>query len=215
MIDEILKANGNLYQTVVPDSGVVLRYRLLSLKEYNLFKKLQMARVLNKYECSMKVFERCFLGETSLLSDNLPAGILISIGDLILWMSGDSDNITLADDLIRHQNMNPNTSVYSYITSAILTVMPGYTIDDLESWDRERLLRIFTIAENILEKQREGYVRLKLEKVDGKKKAKPKHGIDFAAENRALSKHQNPYDIEEAETKLSREQLKKLDNRRR
>ena len=220
MIDEILEANGNIYQTVVPKENTVLRYRLLSLKEYNVFRSLRASNILNEYEVAMKVFERCFLGEFGLLSENLPAGILISIGNLIMWMSGDSDNYTLMEDLERHQRMNPNDTVFAYIQAVLATVFPVYTIEDIESWDRESLLRKFTIAENILEKQRDGYSRLKLEKVDPRKRMKNSHKIDFEKENRVLRKHQNPMDIHETENrlrkeKLSREQLSKLENRRR
>lgn len=221
MIDEILDANGNIYQTVVPKENTVLRYRLLSLKEYNVFRSLRASNILNEYETAMKVFERCFLGEFGLLDENLPAGILISIGNLIMWMSGDSDNITLMSDLERHQQMNPNDTVFAYIQAVLATVFPVYTIEDIESWDRETLLRKFTIAENILEKQREGYSRLKLEKVNSKKSQKPKHGIDFEKENRALRRHQDKFDLDEVESKLNRkkrlskEQLSKLENRRR
>ena len=219
MIDEILATNGNIYQTIVPKESVSLRYRLLSLKEYNVYRSLRSGGILNLEETAMSVFERCFLGEVSFLSDNLPAGILISIGNLILWLSGDCDQHTLMEDLERHKVMNPNTTVYSYIQAAIATAFPVYSMEEMESWDREELLKKFTIAENILEKQREGYQRLKLEKV-GSKKPKTAHGIDFEKENRALRKHQNPMDIEETqskiqEEKLSREQLQKLNRRRR
>lgn len=216
MIDEILNANGNLYQTILPEEDIVLRYRLLSLKEYNVYKTMQMNGILNNEECFMNVFERCFLGNINFLSDNLPAGILISIGRLIMWLSGDSDNITLMEDIERHRQMSPGNTVYSYMQSAIVTAMPFYSIEKIESYDRESFLRLFTIAENILEKQRENYTRLTLEKIDPNKKVnKTKHGIDFDAENKAIRKHQNPYDLDETEKKLSKEQLQKLNKARR
>ena len=220
MIDEILEANGNIYQTIVPKEDTVLKYRILSLKEYNVFRSLRASNILNEQETAMKVFERCFLGEFGLLSPNLPAGILISIGNLIMWMSGDCDNVTLMEDLERHQRMNPNDTVYAYIQAAIITVFPIYTLEDIESWDREVLLKKFTIAENILEKQREGYSRLKLERVDPKKKMKNSHKIDFEKENAMIRRHQNAIDLEETEnkirkSKLSKEQLSKLERSRR
>ncbi len=221
MIDELLETNGTIYQTILPDeSGISFRYRLLTLKEYNLFLKFRHLKLFDEYSLATKVFERCFLGHASLLSDDVPAGIIISIGKLILWLSGDCDSFTLDADLDRHRNSNPPNTVFSYIRSVIVTVFPMYTLETIESWDREEILKKFAIAENILEKQREGYQRLKLERVD-KKKQKTKHGINFEKENAMLRSKQNPFDIEEAERKvdqskkLSREQLRSLQNRRR
>ena len=222
MIDELLETNGTVYETIIPDnSRLSFKYRLLTLKEYNLFLKLRSLRVLDEYSIATKVFERCFLGEASLLSDDIPAGILISIGNFILWMSGDCDSKTLDFDLERHRNANPPNTVFSYIRSVIVTVFPMYTLEKIESWDREEILKKFVIAENILEKQREGYQRLKLERTDPNKRKPTKHGIDFDRENAMLRSKQNPFDIEEAErevnnsSKLSREQLRSLQNRRR
>jgi len=215
MIDEILESGGDLYQTILPEGNLAFRYRLLSLREYNVFRKLRSNGILNEYECSMRVFERCFLGEASLLSDDMPAGILISIGTLIMWLSGDCDSFTLMEDIDRHRLQNSPNSVYSYMQAAIVTAMPMYTVDELESWNREKFLKIFTIAENVLEKQREGYNRLTLEKVEPGKKKKPAHGIDFEKENRAIRKHQNSIDLEETEAKLTKEQLRKLNQARR
>lgn len=215
MIDEILEAKGNLYQTLVPKTDTVLRYRLLSIKEYNVFKTLSINGILSEEDCHMKVFERCFLGQSFMLSEDLPAGILISIGRLIMWMSGDSDAATLIDDIDRHRNLNPSGSVFSYMQAAIFTALPAYKVEDLESWDREKLLKVFTVAENILEKQRDGYSRLELELQEAGKKEKPAHGIDFDKENKLLKRHQNQFDIEETESNLSKEQLQRLERMRR
>jgi len=213
MIDEILEAKGNLYQTLVPKTEIVLRYRLLSIKEYNVFKTLIINGILSEEDCCMKVFDRCFLGQSFILSDDMPAGILISIGRLIMWLSGDSDNHTLIEDIDRHRRMNPSSSVFSYMQAAILTAMPSYKIEEIENWDREKLLKVFTIAENILEKQREGYSRLELEINEPGKKQKPAHGIDFEKENKLLTRHQNQFDLEETQNKLSKEQLQRLERR--
>ena len=215
MIDDILEADGNIYQTIMPEEGVSFRYRLLTLKEYKVHRLLIDNQMLNERDCFMKVFERCFLGQSFLLSDDLPAGILISIGRLIMWMSGDSDGQTLIQDIDRHRAINPTESVYAYMQAAILTAMPAYTVETLENWDRERLLKVFTIAENVLEKQREGYARLTLEMKEPGKRQKPAHGIDFEKENRAIRKHQNPMDLEQTQENLNKEQLQKLERMRR
>jgi hypothetical protein len=223
MIDELLETNGTIFETILPDnSGISFKYRLLTLKEYNLFSKIRRLEAIEENSLATKVFERCYLGDSAFLPDDLPAGILISIGKLILWMSGDCDNYTLDEDLARHRSNNPDNTIFSYIRSVIVTVFPMYTLEIMNSWDREEILRKFVIAENILSKQRENYKKLELTREDPKKPKKTKHGIDFARENAMLRSKQNPFDIEQAQDKvsesdrkLSKEQLKSLEARRR
>ena len=218
MIDELIETNGSIYQTIIPETGQVFRYRLLTLKEYNVFVKIRSIGLMDNFSLSMSAFERCYLGEASILSQNLPAGILISIGELILWLSGDCDQYTLDKDLQKHRAINPSNSVFDYIRAAIITAFPTYTIEDIEGWNREQLLSRFTIAENIIEKQREGYQRLELKREKNTNNNTNQSGkIDFEKENRLIRKHQNPIDLEEAQRKdkLNLQQLKKLSNSRR
>ena len=98
-IDAIINAGGNVFSTHFPDTGLTFTYRLLSIKEYKAFKGLRDSGVLNPYQVGEAVFDRCFLLDSGFISDNLPAGITISIGSLILYLSGDCDNETLKEDI--------------------------------------------------------------------------------------------------------------------
>lgn len=213
MIEQVLSTDGNLYQTVIPQEDISLNYRLLNLKEYSLYKKFRDNGIYNEYDCYMRVFERCFLGEVSLLSPNLPAGILISIGRFIMWLSGDCDNHTLANDIDRHRHMTPPDNVFSVMISTILTAMPVYKYEELLHFDRERLLRLFTVAENALVFQNAEYVRAQVKTQEEQPQA---HGApsDIEAENRAIMREMGQFDIEEAERELSRSQLERLEKMR-
>ncbi len=220
-IDAIIEANGNLYQTWFPNEDIKLSYRLLSIHEYKVFRGLRESGVLTEFELYDTVFERCFLGNAHLISENISAGITISVGRLILYLSGDCDQDTLRYDIQAVRIQHPADTVFEYMRSVIMTVFP-YKIEEIESWVRPKFIRNFTIAENVLCKQNPEYERLDLSQIktaeevaEEQSKKKTGSGIDFAAENRSIRKAMGPFDMEEArEGKLSRGQLRKLQSRR-
>ena len=221
-INAIIEANGNLYQTWFPNEDIKLSYRLLSIHEYKVFRSLREAGVYSEFELWEEVFDRCFIGKTSLLSENISAGLTLSVGRLILYLSGDCDQETLKQDLGALRMSHPPDSVFEYMRSVIMTVF-SYKIEEMESWARPTFLRNFTIAENVLSKQNPDYERLDLSQIKTVEEVmqersgnKTDHGIDFAADNRAIRKAMGPLDIEEAQQgKLSRGQLRKLIQMRR
>jgi hypothetical protein len=219
-IDAIIEASGNLYQTWFPNEDIKLSYRLLSIHEYKVFRSLREAGVYSEFELWDLVFERCYIGNYRLLSDNLSAGLTMSVGRLILFLSGDCDQETLRDDLAVLRRQHPSDTVFEYMRSVVMTVF-SYKIQEMESWSRPTFLRNFTIAENILSKQNPDYEKLDLsqiktlEEVRSESKRDQGHGIDFAADNRAIKKAMGAFDIEEAQQgKLSKGQLRKLSQRR-
>ena len=87
-IDHILEADGNVYRTHIASHGVTFNFRLLTLKEYKVYRSFRDGGVLPEWSVADEVFERCFLGEASLISSDLPAGLTVSIGKLIIYLSG-------------------------------------------------------------------------------------------------------------------------------
>ena len=63
-IDHILEADGNIYRTHIPDYGVTFNYRLLTLKEYKVFRSLRDGGLLPEWSLADEVFERCLIGES-------------------------------------------------------------------------------------------------------------------------------------------------------
>ena len=216
-INAIIESNGNLYQTWFPNEDIKLSYRLLSIQEYKVFRGLRASGVLTDWQLFDTIFERCYLGTSYLISENISAGITISVGRLILYLSGDCDQDTLREDIHTIRAQHPADTVFEYMRSVIMTVFP-YKIEEMESWPRPKFLRNFTIAENVLSKQNPDYERLDLKQIKSaaevaaeESKKSSTSGIDFKGDNRAIRKAMGPFDIEEAEQgKLSRGQLKKL-----
>ena len=214
-IDAIINADGNIYKTWIPGYDVTFNYRLLSLKEYQVFRGLRETGVATEYQIAEQVFERCFFGEAALISVDLPAGITISIGQLILYLSGDCDDISLKEDIQRIRQMHPPNTVFEHMRAVICTAF-SYKIEDIDSWSRPKFLKRFTIAENVLAKQNPEFVRLNLKDIKSKEELereskKPAGGkIDFAKENRAIGQAVGVINQEEAQAELTSKQLRTL-----
>ena len=165
--------------------------------------------------------------DSSLINKEIPAGITISIGDLVMYLSGDCDSETLVQDINMARQLHPADTVFEYMRSAIITAFPTSTLDELERLTRTQFLKRFAIAENILSKQNSEYERLNLGEIktaDEVAQQKDHHNIDFDRENRAIRKNMGHWNNEEAESRyaegqraknLSRRQAENLDSRRR
>jgi len=223
-IDKIIEADGSIYRTHFSDSDISLSYRLLSLKEYRVFKSLRDGGLLPPYILNEMVFERCYLGNPLLINKDILAGITISIGGLIMYLSGDCDQETLIQDIQAARAHYPSDTVFEYMRSAVITAFPTTTIDTIESLTRMQFLRHFVIAENILSKQNSEYEKLALKDIKDSAQGKPQGAnINFQKENREIKKAMGHWNNEEAEAqhkqesrkKLSKKQLSELDNRNR
>lgn len=213
-IDTILETDGNVYRTLIPDQGLNFCYRLLSMKEYKVFRGLRDGGVADPYSIADMVFERCFIGESSLISTEIPAGVTISIGNLIMYLSGDCDDITLKDDIRRVRQLYPKDTVFEYMRAVICSAF-SYKIEEMDSWTRPELFRRFAISENVLSKQNPDFVPLNLSDIKSqedlaREQANPNGNIDFAKENRELGQHVGRLDQEEANVQLTKEQLSRL-----
>lgn len=147
-IDQLIDGP-DLYLTTLPE-GQRFAYRLLTLKEYQVYAGIRANQVMHEWLLYSQVFDRCFIGNSDLLNTNLPAGVTISIGKLIMWLSGDSASSTDRDDLEAVRAADPGTSLTSYMANIVLAAFPAYTVDDIETWTRPQLFRYFNKAEQVL-----------------------------------------------------------------
>ncbi len=215
-IARVLNAEFPVFRIVAPDSGRVFYFRMLSLKEYERFNRIRSQALFHEWLFYEEVFKYSYLNDYDLLPDDIAAGFCVSIGQLVMYLSGDCDRETILIDIQSARQEHPENSLLEYMRTVIFSVFHSYTMEDIDSWDRKKFLKIFTVAENILSKQREDFKRLSLsdleKSMNGKTKKNPNGPIDFEAENRAIS--QNTDRIEN-ENILSQEQLQKLSNMRR
>jgi hypothetical protein len=193
-IDKFVESDG-LYVTSLPQGGS-FSWRLLSLKEYKVFSNLRNSNQINEYILYDMIFERCFLGNSALIDSGLPAGVTLSIGKFILFLSGDSGADFERQELENVRNAYPYSSLVEFMKRVILRAFPGYTPDKLEYWTKARVFKEFVLAEAVLA-DGVGYVPLDSSNIltqeeamnAARKKTKKtkEKGIDFKGENGALS----------------------------
>lgn len=183
-IDTIIDSKG-LYKTAVPGAPPLV-WRLLSMKEHAAFRKLLFSEAFHPYVLYGAVFERCYAGNIAFIDENLPAGIFISIGEMIMWMSGDSASHTQKEDITLARAAYPADSVHEVMKRVILLAFPSYTLEAIEEWTRPELLYKFTVAESVLVNRGIGYEPIDVRKIMSAKQAAKKQAIDFQRENQQL-----------------------------
>lgn len=223
-IDQMVEGVG-FYLTTFP-TGQSFTWRLLTLKEYKVFSSLRTNNILSPLEIYIKVFERCYVGEPEVISGKTPAGIFISIGQLIMWLSGDGVG-NEAEEIADARSRYPVDSVLELMKRIILLAFP-YKPEELENWTRPYLIDRFVLAEAVLINSDKGYVPLDLKNVMTPAQAaaqKNKQVIDFRRENREYDKEftnesrSHPTDLHPAELqkrlnktdKLNAEQLRQVE----
>lgn len=175
----------HLIQTQFPD-GTKFVYRLLSLKEYERIKVLRASGQLVGWSLASFVFQRCYLGNYDLIPGNLPAGYEITLGNLILWLSGDCEAETLVEDLAILRDQYKGDSLNEYMKRIVLIACPAYKIEEINEWNRLKLLENFVIAETILA-NRGGYTPIDLRKIQRPGQKTARQEIDFRRENARLN----------------------------
>jgi hypothetical protein len=187
-IDKLIESEG-LFVTTLPD-GRSFTWRLLTLKEYRVFRGLRESRVLAPMVVHDRVFDRCYLGNTDLIDGETPAGYCISVGELIMWLSGDSAGHSDRDDIELARMAYPADTVNEFMKRIVLRAFPSYKIEDVETWSRPTLLQRFVMAECLLAENGSGYQPLELKNIvsaeQRAKAARKAQGIDFAGENARL-----------------------------
>lgn len=201
-IDTLLKSDG-LYITTMPD-GRNYMWRLLTLKEYRIFRSLRETGTLSRYQIHDAVFDRCYTGNAALIDGDTPAGYTMSIGELIMWVSGDSAGLNDKEDLEIARSTYPGATVHEYMKRICLRAFPAYKIEDVEGWSRPLLIQRFVLAEELLSEsyctllapdgkivRQPNYQPIELKSImtaeQMAKNQKRQEGIDFQKENAQIN----------------------------
>ena len=179
--------SAGLYMTTFP-TGEQFTWRLLTLKEYRIFRGLREAATLAPLTLYEEVFNHCYLGNADAVNGNLPAGYFPAMGELIMWLSGDSSTQKEREEIETARLNYPTNSVQETMKRIVLLAFAAYTPDDIETWSHVELLRKFTIAEAVLV-NRGGYELLDTKQIMSQEQASKKkvNPIDFDKENREYS----------------------------
>lgn len=162
-IDELIEADG-LFHTEFSEE-YSFTWRLLTIKEYKVFRGLRESGTLPEHSLYLEVFKRCYVRNIEFLNQRIPVGMLISIGEMIMWLSGDCELETLKEDIHIARSIYPADSVNEQMKRVILTAFTAYKIEEVENWTRPRLIRNFVMSEQILGWRGTGYQPLDINEI--------------------------------------------------
>lgn len=176
-------ASGPRYCSTFPD-GTVVFFRLLTLKEYRAVTKLKQAFQLDDNDFYEQIYSLCAEPGYKELVGLVKAGLPAAVGQFIYFESFNYEHIEEELDAVR-AGYNPD-ELYEAMKMVITTAFAAYKFEDLEAMDRPSLLRLFAKAEVKMGIMTKG--EYKPMKLDNGTKNSNGPNIDFAAENRELSK---------------------------
>jgi len=142
------------------------------------------------------------MGHKDLINQKMPMGIPVSIGHLIMWLSGDCEMETVKEQITHTRTLYGGGDLMEKLKRIILLAYPGYTPSELDKWNRVALLRRFVEAESMLiERYGESYKPLDVENIvpvgqalEPKMKRGKRTAINFDMENVAIKEQSHPYD---------------------
>ena len=120
------------------------------MKEYKIFRGLRELGVVPELEVYIEVFKRVYVGEYFSINRKVPIGCMVSIGQLAMMLSGDAAQETVINDVNTARLMAAPNTLDAHIRNVIFTAFPSYTPDDLDDWNRSKLLQVFGMAEQLL-----------------------------------------------------------------
>jgi len=223
---DLLYESDGIYRTDI--LGRKFLYRLLTFREYRVLKGLSVSGVMNRQAILMEAFRKCYIGDVNLLNQKTPVGIYLSIGQLIMYFSGDCERETLKTDIAIARSIYPAHSVHERMRHTIFLAFSSYTIDDSDKWTRPELIKKFIVAEHALLQRGLQYTPVNVDEIlspeefqeqNSKPEEKtPIKNIDFDAASKTQRENLgfwDEWDIEEevdkSKRKLTVSQAKKLD----
>ncbi len=223
LLDDMLDRQG-IYVTEFPE-GWKFYWRLLTVKEYAQFSALRASEMFHPFYIHWKVLERCYQGDIGLLNQKMPLGVPLSVGELILYLSGDCEAESIKDEIDLVRQMYPADSMNEVFKRIILTAYPAYKPEDLDALNRRELIHKFVHAESMLHYKTGGqYQRLDTSKILSGSEVQEEQfqQVDTRAVNMSLNEIADPWaEFDEDEDlprpnlrKPTKQQLEKLDQRR-
>jgi hypothetical protein len=145
-----LQGTNSLYASIFPD-GTEVVFRLPPFKE-----AARLAFILSlvheqdlQYLIQNQIFSNYVIDDYLAKHDNdIPAGVVSSIANVILYLSGINDSADFIEQQI--DLARDNIDFYSSMKSWILTAFNGYTIESLDKLNYQELLDLFALAEHSL-----------------------------------------------------------------
>jgi hypothetical protein len=160
---EVLKSNDQIYTIVFANETYT--FRGLNLKESKYFLELINQKRLPSYYLYEQIFNLIYVGDIIFLSDKLPIGHAITIGELALSLALDENNDDILFEIASARKKYSLDTLEMHMISVIMVAFPSYKYSELQIIDKKEFVKLFVIAENILTKTKPEYIRLDLKKI--------------------------------------------------
>jgi hypothetical protein len=145
---DLLKAKaeyGDLYRVVFEDNTTVV-FRLLSFKEYEHYYSLYFQGLIGSHDIS--IFEKCKVQIIQGKEEELKAGIIYTITNIILRLSGPSSIEDWATQLKESRNQLQN--IKAQVEMIICKAFPAYRPEDIWDMKWDQIVHRLAQAEAIL-----------------------------------------------------------------
>ena len=217
-LKKVLESDCDLY-SIAFDEHCTFEFRLLKIKEFNLFNKLINNNTL-PYILYDEIFNICFVGTEQYLSNDLPAGYTISTGKMIYKMSGDNSGEDFLLSIAEERNLNPLDSIYEYMRCTIFSAFASFTPKCVENMTEKQFIKNFVSAENLLSKTKEGFKRIDLENIYKEmysikdevdvKEEEDKPEMHYVNDSALLERELGYWEMQEAEQQFLKEERDRL-----
>lgn len=163
-IKKVLEYDQELY-SIQFENNLSFEFRLLKIKEFNLFAKLLKGGTLPPFFVYEEIFNLCFVGAIEFLPKNLPIGYIISTGELIHNMSGGESGVEFLMNIAEERQAAPLNSMYEHMKSTIFWAFSSLCLKDIEVMTEKEFIRNFVSAENLLSKTKAEFKPLDLKAI--------------------------------------------------
>lgn len=143
--------NGHLFITSIPDWGEI-PFKLPSVsrsRQYSAALVLAESNI-DKNTFYEYIFRECVVDEKLAFDENMPAGIVQSIAELILYLSGIHEDMVQYTENLHSTFRSQIKDPIWFMKRVICSVFSGYTFESLGELDYQDLNEIFINAEAMM-----------------------------------------------------------------
>jgi hypothetical protein len=211
-IKKVLEHNQELY-SIRFDDYVSFEFKLLKIKEFNLFNKVLAGGNIPPFLIYEEIFNLCYIGAVEYLPKNIPIGYIISTGQLIYQMSGGESGVEFLFNIAEERQRCPGNSIYEHMKSVIFWAFSSICLKDIDQMTEKEFIRNFVAAENLLIKTKPEYTQLDLKSIYDElfgEKPKTKEKPEVVHDVSRMEQELGYWNVKDAEERFMQEEIERI-----
>ena len=211
-IKKVLEHNQELY-SIKFEENISFEFRLLKIREFNLFNKILAGGILPPFLIYEEIFELCFIGAIKFLSPRIPVGYVITTGELIYQLSGGESGVEFLLNIAKERQACPSDSIYEHMKSVIFWAFSSLSLRDIDNMTEKELIRNFVAAENLLIKTKPEYKQLDLKAIYDElfgEKPKAHTASEAVHDHKKMEQELGYWGVKEAEDRFVKEEIERI-----